>query len=114
MFLLGVFAFSLLDFAWWWFPALFLLPDLGMAGYFLGRKAGAFVYNFFHHKGLAIFVFLAGLNFGSEGWQLAGVILFSHAAFDRMLGYGLKFEDGFKYTHLGKIGKDKVYGRRSA
>jgi hypothetical protein len=24
---------------------------------------------------------------------------------DRMLGYGLKFSDGFQHTHLGWIGK---------
>jgi hypothetical protein len=31
--------------------------------------------------------------------------MFSHAAFDRMLGYGLKYEQGFRHTHLGTIGK---------
>jgi hypothetical protein len=38
-------------------------------------------------------------------WQLAGVVLFAHIAMDRALGYGLKYEKGFRYTHLGKIGK---------
>jgi hypothetical protein len=37
--------------------------------------------------------------------ELIGVILFSHSSLDRMLGYGLKFEKGFKFTHLGEIGK---------
>jgi hypothetical protein len=40
--------------------------------------------------------------------QLIGVIMFSHAAFDRLLGYGLKYEEGFKFTHLGAIGISKV------
>lgn len=39
-----------------------------------------------------------------ECLQLAGIILFAHAAFDRILGYGLKYERGFKFTHLGEIG----------
>lgn len=29
---------------------------------------------------------------------------FPHAAMDRIFGYGLKYEKGFKYTHLGEIG----------
>lgn len=112
MFLLGIYAFGLLNFSWWWFLMLFLVPDLGMVGYFLGNKAGAFLYNLFHHKGIAILLFMAGILSTNEILQLAGVIFFSHAAFDRMLGYGLKYVDGFRFTHLGKIGKDKVYERR--
>lgn len=106
IFLLGIYAFSLLNFAWWWFLALFLLPDIGMVGYFFGNKAGAFLYNLFHHKALAILIFLPGLIFQNEILQLAGIVLFAHSAFDRMLGYGLKYEEGFKFTHLGKIGKE--------
>jgi hypothetical protein len=37
--------------------------------------------------------------------QIAGIVLFGHASMDRMLGYGLKTSEGFKYTHLGIIGK---------
>ncbi|WP_081209131.1 DUF4260 domain-containing protein [Salegentibacter sediminis] len=105
MFLLGIFAFSQLDFAWWWFLLLFLAPDLGMLGYLFGNKPGALFYNIFHHKGLAILFWFVGLGLQKEVIQLIGVILFAHASFDRMLGYGLKYETGFKYTHLGEIGK---------
>ena len=31
--------------------------------------------------------------------------LFGHSSFDRIMGYGLKHEDAFQNTHLGKIGK---------
>lgn len=34
-----------------------------------------------------------------------GIIIFGHASFDRFFGYGLKYENGFKFTHLGEIGK---------
>jgi MFS family permease len=105
MLLLGIYVFGFLPYAWWWFLLLFLAPDLGMIGYAFGNKAGAFVYNLFHHKGFAIGIYLAGFFFLVPVLQLIGVILFSHAAFDRLLGYGLKYERGFKYTHLGTIGK---------
>ena len=53
-------------------------------------------------------IYLAGFFFLFRILQLAGVIMFSHAAFDRLLGYGLKYEKGFKFTHLGEIGKVKM------
>ena len=105
MLLLGIYVFGFLYYDWWWFPALFFAPDVGMIGYLFGKKFGAFLYNLLHHKGLAIFIYLAGFFFLNPLLQLIGVIMFSHAAFDRILGYGLKYEKGFKYTHLGEIGK---------
>ena len=104
MFLLGMYLFSLLDFQWWWFLILILLPDIGMVGYVLNNKAGALMYNIFHHKGLAIAIYLTGIYLSVPLLQLIGIIVFSHASMDRMIGYGLKYEKGFKYTHLGEIG----------
>ena len=105
MLLLGIYVFGFLYYEWWWFLVLFLAPDLGMIGYAFGNRAGAFLYNLFHHKGLAIMIYLLGFFFLVPVLQLIGVVIFSHAAFDRLLGYGLKYESGFKYTHLGSIGK---------
>ncbi len=105
LFGLGIYLFSLLDYTWWWFPALLLAPDLSMIGYAFGNKGGAWTYNIVHHRGVAVIVYIAGIYVNNAALQLAGVILFSHSCFDRMLGYGLKYEKGFKFTHLGEIGK---------
>lgn len=108
MFVLGIFMFGLLGYEWWWFLALILLPDIGMMGYLFNERIGAFTYNTFHHKGLAIFLYFMGMYFSFPLVQLAGVILFSHASMDRIFGYGLKYNKGFRFTHLGQIGnKDK-------
>jgi len=32
-------------------------------------------------------------------------VLYGHSSFDRLCGYGLKYVDDFKHTHLGWIGK---------
>lgn len=106
MFLLSLWAFQLTGISWWWFAGLFFLPDIGMLGYALGEKTGALVYNVFHHKGIALLIFGLGIFLNQENLEIAGIILFSHASFDRIMGYGLKFEKGFKYTHLGEIGKN--------
>jgi hypothetical protein len=105
LFILGIYLFSLLSYQWWWFLVLILAPDFSMLGYIFNTKTGAFFYNIFHHKGIAILLYLIGCYLKIEFLQLIGVILFSHASMDRIFGYGLKYEKGFKHTHLGEIGK---------
>ena len=105
LFALGIYLFSILPYAWWWFIVLILIPDFSMIGYAFGNKAGAWLYNIFHHRGIAIAIYLAGIYLAVPIVQLVGVILFSHSSMDRMFGYGLKYEQGFKFTHLGAIGK---------
>lgn len=104
-FLLSIFLFTQLDYAWWIFPACLLLPDLSMLGYLVNPKIGAHLYNFFHHKLVAIGVLMVGFIGELPLLSLIGVILFAHSAMDRMFGYGLKFNDHFQHTHLGWIGK---------
>ncbi|SDS21250.1 DUF4260 domain-containing protein [Gramella sp. MAR_2010_147] len=104
MLLLSIWVFSLQHLSWWWFVGLFFLPDIGMLGYLVNSKTGAFFYNIFHHKGLAIVIGLLGYYLKLQALEITGIILFAHASFDRLLGYGLKYEKGFKFTHLGEIG----------
>jgi hypothetical protein len=105
LFILGIYFFNRLEYAWWWFLVLILAPDFSMIGYFFGNKVGAFCYNLVHHRGIAIVLYLVGIYYSNSAIQLSGVILFAHSAMDRMLGYGLKYETGFKFTHLGEIEK---------
>ena len=103
-FTLAFFLFSQLYERWWLFFALLLTPDISMMGYAFGKKTGAASYNLFHHKGVATLCIVCGLFFQSDYLLGAGIILFGHSAMDRMFGYGLKFADDFKHTHLGWIG----------
>ncbi|MGY2134691.1 DUF4260 domain-containing protein [Hymenobacter sp. HD11105] len=103
--ILAVVIFSQLPYAWWWLPTLFLLPDLGMLGYLIGPRAGAFSYNLLHHKALAVAAGVAGWWLSLPMLLLAGSVLLFHAAFDRLMGYGLKYATSFQHTHLGYVGK---------
>src|SRR5687767_9253771 len=102
---LAVYLISYLPFAWWLYWALFLAPDAGMIGYLINPRIGAFTYNLAHHKSVAIALYLAGLYFSNEVLQFTGLVMFGHSSFDRIMGYGLKYSDGFQNTHLGWIGK---------
>lgn len=97
---------------WWWYALMFLGPDVSMLGYLVNNKVGACCYNLIHHKGVAIVIFLLGLTIQLPGdiqnkdrLINLGIILFGHSSMDRFFGYGLKYENGFKFTHLGEIGK---------
>lgn len=87
--------------AWWLWLPVFLLPDISMLGYLVNTKTGASSYNLFHHKAVAITIAAAGFFMHWPVVLFAGILLFAHSAFDRSMGFGLKYTDGFKHTHLG-------------
>jgi hypothetical protein len=89
---------------WWLWPFLFLVPDLSMVGYLVNTRVGAVCYNLAHHKAIAAVVLLVGWSLHAPMFLLAGLLLWAHSSFDRVLGYGLKYPDAFTHTHLGRIG----------
>lgn len=90
------------------FLAFLLLPDISMVGYLVNSKVGAVLYNIAHHQGLGLIVCLIGYILTQPPVIFAGLILVGHSSMDRMLGYGLKYADDFKHTHLGWIGRSAV------
>ena len=105
MFGFSIVLFTLTEFAWWWYALLILAPDVGMFGYRAGKKAGAWTYNLFHHKAVAILILCLGWYISNEWLELAGIILFGHSSMDRIFGYGLKYLDSFQHTHLGWLNR---------
>lgn len=105
MFIIAIYGLTFLGVDWWWYLILLLGPDVSMLGYIGGNKPGAFFYNLFHHKAIAVCMFAAGLFMPDTLLLILGIVLFGHASMDRVFGYGLKTGQGFKYTHLGIIGK---------
>lgn len=93
--------------SWWLWIILFFSPDISMLGYVINTKTGAFTYNLFHHKGFAIVVAVWGFFTGNQICLLSGILLFAHSSFDRTMGYGLKYGDNFKHTHLGWLPNNK-------
>ena len=94
-----------LDLPVWVLLLLFFSPDLSMLGYLVNTRIGAFMYNLFHHRGVALALLASGFLMSQDILVTAGIQLFAHSSFDRMLGYGLKFSDDFKHTSLGWMGK---------
>ena len=55
-------------------------------------------------EGLAVGVGAIVLYF-LDGALAVGLVWLAHIGIDRALGYGLKYQAGFAFTHLGRIGK---------
>jgi hypothetical protein len=92
--------------SWWLFAALWLAPDLSMLGYVGGQPCwGARVYNAFHTYLLPGMLALAALVLHARGLEPIALIWINHIGVDRLLGFGLKYGEGFGFTHLGVMGR---------
>jgi hypothetical protein len=86
---------------------LFLVPDLSFAAYLAGPRTGAIVYNAAHSYLLPVALMTAGFALPEPLILSIAMIWLAHIGIDRALGYGLKYEAGFGFTHLGRIGRNK-------
>jgi Domain of unknown function (DUF4260) len=94
--------------SWWLFAALWLVPDLSMLGY-LGRPCrAARIYNVFHTYMMPGLLAFMGLLTHANNVLPVALIWANHIGVDRALGYGLKYSDGFQWTHLGRIGRKQA------
>lgn len=93
---------------WIFFLALFFVPDVSFVFYLISTKVGAIAYNILHHKGIMALVVVLGFYMENDLMIKIGLIFLAHSSFDRVFGYGLKYDDHFEHTHLGWIGKSKL------
>lgn len=93
------------DGSWWIYVLLFFAPDLSFAAYLTGPKFGAMIYNAAHSYLAPMTLMTFGFATGSPLILSIAMIWLAHIGFDRMLGYGLKYAEGFGFTHLGRIDK---------
>jgi len=100
--------------SWWLFAALWLAPDLSMLGYLKDACWGARAYNAVHTYVTPATLAIAGLLLHQAAPLPFALIWANHIGVDRLLGYGLKYPQGFAWTHLGRLGKRAGATRASA
>jgi hypothetical protein len=100
----AIYMFHRLGGNWWLFACLILVPDVSLLAYLGGTRLGAIAYNTLHVT-LGPLV-CAALGFTLPSFDLIQVALVwaCHIGIDRALGLGLKYDAGFGFTHLGRIG----------
>lgn len=98
-------AYSKFGLGWGSFALYFFAPDISFLGYLAGPRRGAICYNLAHSYSGAVVCLALGLVTPAPAVLGAGIIWCAHIGFDRALGYGLKYSEGFGFTHLGRIGR---------
>lgn len=91
--------------SWRLFAALWLLPDLSMLGYLGGPKLGARIYNAIHSYVTPGTLAAMSMLLGSRALLPYAFVWINHIGVDRLMGYGLKYPQGFGWTHLGRLGR---------
>ena len=104
----AVFALALLLYrelgaGWPMFVLLFLVPDLSIIAYVGGRRFGATVYNAVHTYVVPAVLFGFGFATARPAAMMAALVWGAHIGVDRLLGFGLKYQTGFRHTHLHAV-----------
>jgi hypothetical protein len=111
--ILILFTYQHLHYSWLLFALLFLTPDLFMLGYLLNPRIGAATYNLVHTLTLPLALLILSYL---QHWRLVtsiALIWTAHLAFDRLLGYGLKYPTYFKDTHLQHLSETQAEAQSS-
>lgn len=98
-------AYFYFDFNWLAYILFLFAFDIFMVGYLANPRIGAFVYNLGHSLAVPLLLVVAALLAVNSFLLGLAYLWLAHIGIDRAAGYGLKFTSGFKYTHLGNIGK---------
>lgn len=89
--------------SWGLFALLILAPDLGLLGYLVGPRSGAAAYNLTHNLVLPVAVGAVGAVTDTAPAVAIALIWLTHIGVDRAVGYGLKYRDDFRRTHLQRL-----------
>ena len=88
-------------------PLVLFLPDLFMVGYLGSTRVGAAIYNTGHSYLAPAALWFVAAVIESPGTKAASLVWVAHIGMDRALGYGLKYPDSFRNTHLGWLNLGK-------
>ncbi|PWJ18136.1 DUF4260 domain-containing protein [Jannaschia seohaensis] len=99
---LSVAIYATSDAPWWLFAACLLLPDVAMIGYLGGPGPGARLYNAAHTYLGPVLLAAIGLWSQIDLALALAYIWGTHIGIDRTAGYGLKYPQGFRATHLAQ------------
>lgn len=76
-----------------------------MLGYLASPCRGARVYNAFHTYVVPVLLAIPAYLLHKNVALAVALIWINHIGVDRLLGFGLKYADGFSFTHLGMMEK---------
>ena len=99
----AVLLYAQLEAGWLYFALLLLTPDLAMLPYLINPRLGALAYNVVHTYVLPLALAVVAYLGGYPTLLALALIWLAHIGMDRTVGYGLKYGDEFKHTHLQEV-----------
>lgn len=99
----AVMLYAQLEYSWLLFALLLLAPDLAMLPYLINPRWGALAYNAVHTYVLPLALAVVAYLGGYPTLLALALIWLAHIGMDRTVGYGLKYADDFKHTHLQEV-----------
>lgn len=93
---------------WLTFFYFILLPDLSIIAYVINNRIGALSYNLSHNYIIPSLLLILYVISNQPILLSIGLIWMIHIAFDRAMGFGLKYSHHFKATHLNLTPSDKT------
>ena len=90
-----------LGLSWSMFAVFFMLPDLSILWYRINPKWGGAAYNMAHCFAFPVVLGVVAFLQADLLLQQVALIWLAHCAFDRAIGWGLKFDDSFCHTDMG-------------
>ncbi|MFP4591227.1 MAG: DUF4260 domain-containing protein [Halobacteriales archaeon] len=99
----GLVGYLVTDAPLWLLLVLALAPDVSMVGYLGGARLGSWTYNLAHTYVLPVALIGTGVALGVELALPVALVWAAHIGADRALGLGLKYETGFRDTHLDRL-----------
>ena len=99
----AVLLYAQLEYSWLYFALLLLTPDLAMLPYLINPRLGALAYNVVHTYVLPLALAVVAYLGGYPTLLAFALIWLAHIGMDRTVGYGLKYGDDFKHTHLQEV-----------
>ncbi len=95
---------------WGLFALLILAPDVSLLGYAAKShtRFAAMLYNLVHSYASPAILGLAGWKLDSAICVQVAAIWIAHIGMDRVLGFGLKYPEAFKPTHLQTVAVSRV------
>ena len=99
----AVMLYAQLEYSWLYFALLLLTPDLAMLPYLINPRLGALAYNVVHTYVLPLALAVVAYLGGYPTLLALALIWLAHIGMDRTVGYGLKYGDDFKHTHLQEV-----------
>ncbi|MEI5993759.1 DUF4260 domain-containing protein [Candidatus Enterococcus mansonii] len=103
LFLLAFALFIHLNVPVFYFFLWLLLPDITMLGYLGGSSLGANIYNLGHNLVFPVLLTIIYLLTHTTLLLPIAIVWSAHIFMDRTLGYGLKYSDDFKHTHIQSL-----------